>query len=271
MTAFVDQASSWNREDVILRGFWGGRSDSVDELAARMASTTELLRSFGGRLARPWLEFTESPRLVPDDLGGWRDFVRRSVIRDDHGRPDPLSGHAVSIVSESSDGFSRAKFTVSAGEAEGVLSVPSNRFLLKFGEPSTGSSSDYPLDEEIVPIAGELLRGLVSLWKPDTAALLTKPMLRAQRGGPSRLPDVGAVSWFSPVVANLPSSLEGATLEAFGEGAILTVGAPGTASSSAEAVAAVRGSLLEQGRLLPAPPVQAVPPQVPGPGSLSPA
>jgi hypothetical protein len=135
-------------------------------------------------------------------------------------------------------------------------SIPSNSVIVRFGD-QTRPNPALPASSNVRPVAAEVVRGLVSIWQPDSAVLTGRSANKVQlKLGPGRGPTIGAVTWLCSRIFPVPDSVPGAQVEPYGEGKLLVVGSEEAPSVAAESALAVRAELDRAGVLVAAPVIQ---------------
>lgn len=199
------------QSNVFVRLRWGARHESTAAIATRMASTVALFSTLHGVLAGSWLKMHEQTP-APATPAEWKDYVADSVTRADDGTPEERFGYHPSLATSrpyERDNEPYAIFKVAAG-SQGALG---NNCVLNFG---IGTD----IESDVFAQAGTLVTGLARIWEPDYAALLTRPLNRAQ-GPASALPAVGLTTWVARSRMAPAATPDNAVIEPWGEGFLI--------------------------------------------------
>lgn len=199
------------QSNVFLRLRWGARHESTDNIGIRMASTVALFSKLQGVLAGNWLKLNDQTP-APVTAGQWKEYVAASVTRADDGTPEERLGYHPSLTTfrpyEQND-EPYALFKVTAGNQ----GASGNNCVLNFGIGTDIESDVFAQAETIVA-------GLAEIWEPDYAALLTRPLNRAQ-GPASALPAIGLTTWISRSRLAPAATPDKAVIEPRGDGFLI--------------------------------------------------
>ena len=196
---------------VFVRLRWGARHESAATIATRMASTVALFSELHGVLAGTWLTMHEQTP-APATPGDWEEYVVESVTRADDGTPEERLGYHPSLATSrpyEQDDEPYAIFKVTAG-SQGAIG---NNCVLNFG---VGTD----IEPDVFAQADTIVTGLAQIWEPDYAALLTRPLNRAQ-GPASALPAVGLTTWVAQSRMAPTATPDNAVIEPWGEGFLI--------------------------------------------------
>ncbi len=259
-------AAEWLLAKPSLTAAWGARAEEPAQVADRLQRTLRVVRDLGGIFDGPWLRSSAEEAVAseaPADPAGWTAFVEGLVARDDAGTPAPEWGYDPRLLARAATGQPELLVTldVHAGQSDGDADRPVNQAALGWTFP--GGDPTPVMEQFDGGAARETLSRFVEIWRPNSAAVRNIPLIRAQRKAvPFSWPSIGAISWLSGDLYDIPDTVPGAVVERHGQGTLLTVGSVAQPSIRLEDVMPVFDFLREQGHIGPAPAEQPREPDV---------
>ncbi len=224
-----------------VRGFWGPRKESADELALRWKTTldrlAEALPAAHSREGETWMRIPDHGPAVgfPVDAASIRAVLRAEQEGDDW---SDRTGVAPELVRLGEEGW---KLTA-GGRAGGVSDTLLQAVLIEIHSP----------EHTEVP-EGDLLAVLAETWDPDYGDVsdsATRSVLRERGGAEAAQPVVGRLGYLSPARAALvPDDLAAVRTPLSTGGVLLDIAPPG----EHEAVLAAHLRLRGSGALQPLP------------------
>ena len=243
----TDTLTAWNNTQVLVTAMWGGRPSTVTNIADRLATTLKLLPMVDPMLAGSWIVAHRDGERIPTTAAGWVEVVERGVTHDDDDQPEPSSGYSVQLRSRGFPEAPRVDLRVHAGVERGSLGHVVNRVYVSF----EGSTAFDGVDlRSLVPALQNLVKVLVAAWEPDAAYVVTPDAHGPQFKRPwNGWPVVGAITWLSDTVADIPSAVSGTTIERWNDGVFIAIPTFAAPSLSTAQMLAVRDDLVETGAL----------------------
>ncbi|MFJ2159826.1 hypothetical protein [Streptomyces sp. NPDC087856] len=221
----------------LVRGFWGPREESVEELAGRWKATLDQLTRLLPQAALPaeWTVVSPPGSLVPSDEGDLRTALQKAQAADDWSKG---TGTALRLTATGSPDWTVEVSGLAGGDSE---------FLLQ----SLVIAIRSPEDTELP--GTQLLAAVAEFWHPDFGDVTDDDVLDALEDDAEYgvgEPCVGRVGYLSPGRAELvPADLTAPRTAVPGAGVVLDIAAEGDVDTVVHAFERLR----ESGALRPLP------------------
>ncbi|MFD7277566.1 hypothetical protein ACFV80_11105 [Streptomyces sp. NPDC059862] len=228
----------------VVRGFWGPRQESVEELAGRWSATldrfAQLLPEAGAAGAGAEWTWRTVPASGPSaavrsDEASLAGALRTAQAADDW---SAANGTSLRLLADSAPGWKVEVAGLAGGTPE---------FLLQSMVATLVAPDDLRLPD------AELLTAVAEAWQPDFGDVGDRAVtaaLKSEAGFKVGTPSVGWVGFLSPGrAARVPDGLVALQKELPDAGVLLEIAAPG----DTEAVVAAYQALKEAGALEPLP------------------
>lgn len=181
---------SWLRTaQVNARAVWDAREELPGHLAGRIADQLAAYDEFLGP-GDGWT-LTDDDRSILPDPATLALVLSAHVYRDAEGVAFPARGYILNVYREGSAGHLALRFRV--GSARAVKRMPSNTVQITIAGPLRDGER-LSIDSDLVE---GVLRGLVSAWDPDSAAVYDDDAAVAAEGRGKFAPVIGQRTWVS--------------------------------------------------------------------------
>lgn len=234
---------------------WQARGETAEQIAERLLASERAFEAITPAASR-WID-PRSGALVPSDLEATRQYVRESTYTDETRRVLPALGFIVRLY-RSIDDESLASPGIEAwvGNSRSRNLPNTVRITLSGGANRA---------EEFNSKGADVLQALVEIWQPDVAIAGTTDQGRATFIRGTKLPRLGAVSWFGSEFA-IPEEVPLAVVSPFADGTLVVIGSADAASTDPALTARVHRYLVDRGYLHEPLPRAAPEPVAPEPG-----
>ena len=239
-TRITIAATAEDASSAAIKLAWRARGESVEAIAQRVLATEraiEALSSFESR----WVEPDEFDT-VPSDPASIESFIEQWPYRDEESNVVPGRGFIFKLFRAPSDQ------SISSPQVEAWVGNARPRGLPNTITVDFKGGSSERLAEEFSMTGAAILQALVEIWEPDVATAGTVDQSRATFVRGTKLPRLGAVSWFSDQFG-IPERVPGAVVLPFANGSLIALGSTGAASTAGEAAGHVHGYLVAGGFL----------------------
>jgi hypothetical protein len=233
---------------VFLTVVWAARADSPDQTAIPLAATFAALAKASPQLAGRWQPAGDPDGVFPSTAEEWRSSLERPI----------------SYVAGRAGTTDVVTVRLFAGNDPGAPHQSGNRLIVGIASTQAGGTVDLTGLEEAFR---QVITSLVAIWRPDWASISTRDTYQRQAEGAGEgLPVIGALTWISDAVSDLPRVgdvrdtprvVAGAEVVQYRRGKLMAIPSFMKPTNDTAAILAVRNALVAAAAIRPLPAHQA--------------
>jgi len=237
-----------------IRLAWHARGETAGGIAERLLATERAFETITPGPSR-WID-PRSGTLVPGDLAATTQYVTDSTYTDETRKVLPALGFIVHLYRSIGDQ------SIASPGIEAWVGNSRSRTLPNTVQVTLNGGTSRAA--EFSAKGADMLLALVEIWQPDIAIAGTTDQGRATFVRGTKLPRLGAVSWFGSEFP-IPAAVPQAMVTPFADGTLIALGSADAASTDPELTARVHRYLVDGGFLHEPAPRAAVEPVAPDP------